>query len=70
MVEYIWPDPVEVDGKALSTKYTTTAKKAYEVVGVESILYRAPLVTPPPLHETRTGETPYLVLNYDIYINW
>ena len=70
LVEYVWPEPAIEDGEPLQTKYITLSRRCYEVVDVQSVLYRAPLVTPPPLHEPRPGETPYLVLNDDIYMNW
>ena len=70
MVEYVWPESLDEDGEPLQTKYISLPRTAYEVIDVESVLYRAPLVTPPPLREPRPGEKPYLVLNDDIYINW
>ena len=69
MVEYLWPEGVVRDVVPLETKYSHTKRRVYEVIDVHAVLYRAPLVTPPPLWVVR-GETPYLVLNYDIYINW
>ena len=69
MVEYLWPDGGGDDGVPLATKYSRTKAKRYEVLDVSSVLYRAPLFTPPPLWVV-PGEAPYLVLNYDIYINW
>ena len=69
-VEYVWPGPELEDGEPLKTKYLTLSRKCYEVVDVQSVLYRAPLVTPPPLHEPGPGARAYVVLNNDIYINW
>ena len=59
MVEYLWPDPVSADGEPLKTKYAAGSKKLYEVVDVQSVLYRAPLVTPPPLHEPTSSKKPH-----------
>ena len=69
MVEYLWPDGRGPDGVPLETKYSRTKRTLYEVLDVRSVLYRASLVTPPPLRPV-PGEQPYLVLNEDIYINW
>ena len=66
---YLWPDGRGPDGVPLETKYSRTKRKLYEVLDVRSVLYRASLVTPPPLRPV-PGEQPYLVLNEDIYINW
>ena len=70
LIEYVWPELETEDGKPLTAKYVSFAQKRYEVVDVESVLYRAPLFTPPPLREPGPGERPYRVLNYDIYVNW
>ena len=47
-----------------------TPKKMYDVKPIASVLFRPPLVTPPPYSEPRPGEQPYLVLNEDIYISF
>jgi len=58
----------ERDGVSLQTRYTRAKKDAtYEVLSVEMVLFRAPLVTPPPFTEPRASRDEYLVLNDDVY---
>ena len=67
---YLWPKGVftpEKDGVPLETEYGFAKKRSYVVQPVSSVLFRAPLVEPPPFQELGPGARRYWVLNDDIY---
>ena len=73
LVSYLWPRDVftrEKDGVPLETKYEFMRTKTYEVVSAASVLFRAPLVTPPPFEELGPRARVYYVLNDDVYGNF
>lgn len=69
-VSYLWPKDVftrDKDGVPLVTQYQYLARKAYEVVPISSVLYRAPLVRPPSFEAPGPRARELYFLNEDIY---
>ena len=73
MITYVWPDVgddelPEADGLSLKTRYTFrgAASTLREVVAASRVLYRAPLVQPPPFRAAQPVKE-FWVLNDDMY---
>ena len=76
-ISYVYPKDVftaEKDGISLETRYEYLPLKSVEVRPVEQVLFRAPLVEPPPFEEPTEGrkrtQRVYYVLNEDVYRNF
>ena len=68
-VSYLWPKDVftrEGDGVPLVTQYEFLARRTYEVLPISAVLYRAPLVRPPPLRPAPNARELYVLIE-DIY---
>jgi hypothetical protein len=69
LVQYLFPENPQRDGRNLETIYTFGSRWRYEVVSVSSVLHRPELFQPPHFHEThRTSRTTeQFVLCSDVY---
>ena len=73
--EYLWPDDLQYrsradDGVPLHTRYRRTPRKSYVVGGVDQILFRPHLATPPTLHAPPPSARRYWVLNDDVLVSF